>query len=35
VAFNDCIGDAADRFLRKGKKVYIDESLQIRKRTDQ
>jgi single-strand DNA-binding protein len=35
VIFNDRIGDVAERFLRKGRKVYIEGSLQTRKWTDQ
>lgn len=35
VIFNDRIGDVAERFLRKGRKVYVDGSLQTRKWTDQ
>ena len=35
VIFNDRIGDVAERFLRKGRRVYVDGSLQTRKRTDQ
>lgn len=35
VIFNDRIGDVAERFLRKGRKVYVEGSLQTRKWTDQ
>jgi single-strand DNA-binding protein len=35
VIFNDRVGDVAERFLRKGRKVYIEGSLQTRKWTDQ
>ena len=35
VIFNDRIGDVAERFLRKGRKVYLEGSLQTRKWTDQ
>ncbi|HET6184231.1 MAG TPA: single-stranded DNA-binding protein [Acetobacteraceae bacterium] len=35
VIFNDRIGDIAERFLRKGRKVYVEGSLQTRKWTDQ
>ena len=35
VIFNDRIGDVAERFLRKGRKVYIEGTLQTRKWTDQ
>jgi len=35
VIFNDRIGDAAGRSLRKGQRVYVDGALQTRKRTDQ
>ncbi len=35
VIFNDRIGDVAERFLRKGSKVYVEGSLQTRKWTDQ
>ncbi len=35
VIFNDRIGDVAERYLRKGRKVYIEGSLQTRKWTDQ
>jgi single-strand DNA-binding protein len=35
VIFNDRIGEVAERYLRKGSKVYIEGSLQTRKWTDQ
>jgi len=35
VIFNDRVGDVAERFLRKGRKVYVEGSLQTRKWTDQ
>src|SRR3984885_3972680 len=35
VIFNDRIGEVAKRYLRKGRKVYIEGSLQTRKWTDQ
>ncbi|MFT8817951.1 MAG: single-stranded DNA-binding protein, partial [Komagataeibacter saccharivorans] len=35
VIFNDRIADVAERFLRKGRKVYLEGSLQTRKWTDQ
>ncbi len=35
VIFNDRIGDIAERYLRKGNKVYVEGSLQTRKWTDQ
>jgi single-strand DNA-binding protein len=35
VVFNERIADVAERFLRKGKKVYVEGSLQTRKWTDQ
>lgn len=35
VIFNDRIGDVAEKFLKKGRKVYIEGSLQTRKWTDQ
>jgi single-strand DNA-binding protein len=35
VIFNERIGDVAERFLRKGRKIYIEGSLQTRKWTDQ
>ena len=35
VIFNDRIADVAERFLRKGRKVYIEGALQTRKWTDQ
>ena len=34
VIFNDRIGDVAERFLKKGQKVYVEGSLQTRKWTD-
>ncbi len=33
--FNDRLGDVAERFLRKGRKVYVEGALQTRKWTDQ
>jgi len=35
VVFNDRISDVAERYLKKGSKVYIEGSLQTRKWTDQ
>jgi single-strand DNA-binding protein len=35
VIFNDRLADVAERFLRKGSKVYVEGSLQTRKWTDQ
>ena len=35
VVFNERIADVAERFLTKGRKVYIEGSLQTRKWTDQ
>ncbi len=35
VIFNERLGDVAERFLRKGRKVYVEGSLQTRKWTDQ
>ena len=35
VIFNERLGDVAERFLRKGSKVYLEGSLQTRKWTDQ
>ncbi len=35
VVFNERLGDVAERFLKKGRKVYIEGSLQTRKWTDQ
>ena len=35
VIFNDRTADVAERFLRKGRKVYVEGSLQTRKWTDQ
>ncbi len=34
VVFNDRIADVAERFLRKGRKVYVEGALQTRKWTD-
>ncbi len=34
VIFNDKIGEIAERFLRKGRKVYVEGALQTRKWTD-
>ena len=34
VIFNDRIADVAERFLRKGRKVYVEGALQTRKWTD-
>jgi single-strand DNA-binding protein len=34
VIFNDRVGDVAERFLKKGQKVYVEGSLQTRKWTD-
>lgn len=34
VIFNDRIGDVAERFLKKGKQVYVSGQLQTRKWTD-
>lgn len=34
VLFNDRLGDVAEKYLRKGSKVYIEGSLQTRKWTD-
>ena len=33
--FNERMGDVAERFLKKGRKVYLEGSLQTRKWTDQ
>jgi single-strand DNA-binding protein len=33
--FNERLADVAERFLRKGRKVYVEGSLQTRKWTDQ
>jgi single-strand DNA-binding protein len=35
VLFNDRLADVAERFLKKGRKVYIEGALQTRKWTDQ
>lgn len=35
VVFNDRIADVVERFVRKGRKVYVEGSLQTRKWTDQ
>lgn len=35
VIFNDRVADVAERYLRKGSKVYIEGALQTRKWTDQ
>lgn len=35
VIFNDRLADVAERFLRKGRKVYVEGQLQTRKYTDQ
>ncbi len=35
VIFNDRLGDVAERFLRKGRKVYLEGELRTRKWTDQ
>ncbi len=35
VIFNDRIGEVAERYLRKGRKVFVEGSLQTRKWTDQ
>lgn len=35
VIMNDRLGDVAERFLRKGSKVYLEGKLQTRKWTDQ
>ena len=35
VIFNDRLGDVAEKYLRKGSKVYIEGQLQTRKWTDQ
>ncbi len=35
VIFNDRVADIAERFLRKGRKVYVEGALQTRKWTDQ
>jgi len=35
VIFNDRVADVAERYLKKGSKVYIEGALQTRKWTDQ
>jgi len=35
VIFNDRLADVAERFLKKGAKIYVDSALQTRKWTDQ
>lgn len=35
VIFNERLADVAERFLRKGRKVYLEGTLQTRKWTDQ
>lgn len=35
VIFNDRVSDVAERFLKKGAKIYVEGSLQTRKWTDQ
>src|SRR6201996_8986183 len=35
VVFNDRVADVAEKFLKKGAKVYVEGSLQTRKWTDQ
>lgn len=35
VIFNDRLADVAERFLKKGAKIYVEGSLQTRKWTDQ
>ena len=35
VIFNERLADVAERFLRKGRKVYVEGALQTRKWTDQ
>ena len=35
VIFNERLADVAERFLRKGRKVYLEGSMQTRKWTDQ
>ena len=35
VIFNDRIADVAERFLKKGAKIYVEGALQTRKWTDQ
>ncbi len=34
VIFNDKLGEVAERYLRKGSKVYLEGALQTRKWTD-
>ncbi len=35
VVFNDRIGEVAEKYLRKGRKVYVEGAVQTRKWTDQ
>src|SRR4051794_25657138 len=35
VIFNDRVADVAERFLKKGSKIYVEGALQTRKWTDQ
>ena len=35
VIFNDRVADVAERYLKKGAKIYVEGSLQTRKWTDQ
>ena len=35
VVFNDRIGEVAEKYLRKGRKVYVEGTVQTRKWTDQ
>lgn len=35
VIFNDRLGEVAERYLKKGSKIYVEGSLQTRKWTDQ
>jgi single-strand DNA-binding protein len=35
VIFNDRVGEVAERYLKKGSKIYVEGSLQTRKWTDQ
>src|ERR1700688_633266 len=35
VIFNERLADVAERFLRKGRKVYLEGALETRKYTDQ
>jgi single-strand DNA-binding protein len=35
VVFNDRVADVAERFLKKGAKIYVEGALQTRKWTDQ